>query len=294
MKRFLERLQQREVLVSDGAMGTFLQASGLESGECPESWCVSRPDVVAGISRSYVAAGADVVETNSFGANALKLNGYGLRDKVREFNVAAAALARAVSGGRAHVAGSVGPTGHIAQDEGGEVSCTDFYEAFKQQVIALRDGGADVICIETMSSRLEAIEAVRAAKENCTLPVICTFTFAAGRRGFRTIMGLSPEQAARDAGAAGADVVGTNCGNGIADMIPIVAQMRSALPRTPILVQANAGAPVIQDGKTVFAETPDYMASRVKELIEAGAGVIGGCCGTTPQHIAAIAQAARS
>jgi 5-methyltetrahydrofolate--homocysteine methyltransferase len=123
--------------------------------------------------------------------------------------------------------------------------------------------------------------------------VICTFTFEAGAKGFRTMMGLKPDRAAREAVAAGADVVGANCGNGVANMIEIVKQMRAAVPATPILVHANAGAPVVEDGRTVFKETPEYMASRVAELVAAGANIIGGCCGTTPEHIAAMAQAAK-
>ena len=167
------------------------------------------------------------------------------------------------------------------------------YDAFKEQVVSLEAGGADAICIETMSSLGEAIQAIKAAKENTSLPVICTFTFEAGAKGFRTMMGVKPDRAAREAAAAGADVVGANCGNGIANMIEITREMRAAVPGVPILIHANAGAPVVEDGKAVFKETPEYMASRVQELIAAGANIIGGCCGTTPDHIAAMAKAAR-
>jgi 5-methyltetrahydrofolate--homocysteine methyltransferase len=249
--------------------------------------------VVKGIAEAYIAAGSDIVETNSFGGSSLKLNAYGLRDRVREFNRAAAALAKEAMGDKGYIAASVGPTGHIAQEEGGELADADFYEAFREQVIALADGGADAICIETMSSVFEAIQAIRAAKENTGLPVICTFTFESGRKGFRTMMGVSPDRAATEAAGAGADIVGANCGNGIANMIDIVTQMRAAVPRVPLLVHANAGTPVVEDGRTIFKESPDYMASRVKELIDAGANIVGGCCGTNPQHIAAMARAVR-
>jgi 5-methyltetrahydrofolate--homocysteine methyltransferase len=294
MTGLLERIAQGEILISDGAMGTLLHANGLSVGECPESWCVSHPGVVKEIARAYIDAGSDIVETNSFGASSLKLNGYGLRDKVHEFNRAAAALAKEQMGGKGYVAASIGPTGHIVEEEGGELTPADFYEAFKQQAVALAEGGADAICIETMSSVVEAVQAIRAARENTALPVICTFTFELGRRGYRTMMGVTPERAARDAASAGADIVGTNCGNGIAGMIEIVKLMKLAVPDVPILVHSNAGAPVVEDGKTVFKETPEYMASRVKELVDAGAAIIGGCCGTTPQHIAAMARAVRS
>jgi len=187
----------------------------------------------------------------------------------------------------------VGPTGQIVVEEGGEVTPHNLYEAFKEQVIALEEGGADALCIETMGSLTEACEAIKAAKENTKLPTICTFTFGAGARGFRTMMGVTPDRAAREAVAAGADIIGANCGNGIADMIEITRQMRAAQPKTPILINANAGMPVLEGEKTVFKETPEFMASKVPDLIRAGAQIIGGCCGTTPEHIAAMVRAAR-
>ena len=294
MKSFLERVAQGEILVSDGAMGTFLYARGLGAGECPESWCVSHPEVVRGIAEAYVAAGSDIVETNSFGGSECKLERYGFGDRVREFNRAAAALAKEAIAGRGYVAASVGPTGHIVEEEGGDVTAAQLYEAFAAQVAALAEGGADAICVESMSSLLEALAAVKAARENTALPVICTFTFEPGVKGFRTMMGLRPDRAAREIAAAGAHVVGANCGNGIAPMIDIARQMRAAAPDVPILIQANAGAPVVVGGRTVFQELPAYMASRVRELVAAGANIVGGCCGTTPEHIAAMAQAVRA
>ena len=275
-------------------MGTFLHAKGLGPGECPESWCISHPDVVKGIAEAYIAAGSDIVETNSFGGSSLKLQPYSLSGKVWEFNWAAAALAKGAMGERGYVAASVGPTGHLASDEFGDVSAEELYASFKGQVIALAEGGADAICIETMSSLVEAVQAIKAARENTKLPVICTFTFDQNPRGFFTMMGVTPEQAAKGAAAAGADIVGANCGNGIANMIQITKRMRAALPEVPVLIQANAGMPKVVDGETVFQETPEYMASQVRELIEAGANIIGGCCGTTPDHIAAIAKASRA
>jgi 5-methyltetrahydrofolate--homocysteine methyltransferase len=293
MKTLLERLASGEILISDGAMGTFLYAKGLTPGENPESWCVSHPDAVKDIAQAYLDAGSDIVETNSFGGTCYKLKPYGFADKVTEFNRAAAALAKAAAGPERFVAASVGPTGHIVEEEGGDVTADQLYAAFKEQIVALAEGGADAICVETMSSLTEALQAIRAAKENTSLPVICTFTFEQGVKGFRTMMGVKPDRAARETAAAGADVVGANCGNGIANMIEITRQMRAAVPDVPILIHANAGAPVVEDGKTVFKETPEYMGSRVKELIEAGANIVGGCCGTTPAHIAAMAAAAR-
>jgi 5-methyltetrahydrofolate--homocysteine methyltransferase len=293
MKSFKEKVAQGDILISDGAMGTLLQAKGLKPGECPEWWCVSHPNVVKGIHEDYIAAGSDMVETNSFGGTCYKLKPYGLEDKVRELNLAAVALAKQAMAGRGYVAASVGPTGHIVEDEGGDVTPEDLYKTFKEQVVALEEGGADALCVETMASLSEAVQAIKAAKENTKLPVICTFTFEGGARGFRTMMGVTPERAAREAVAAGADIVGANCGNGIVNMIEIARQMRAAQPSTPILINANAGMPILEGEKTVFKETPEFMASRVPELIKAGAQIIGGCCGTTPEHIAAMARAAR-
>jgi 5-methyltetrahydrofolate--homocysteine methyltransferase len=292
MKAFKERMAQGDILISDGAMGTYLQAQGLKPGECPEWWCISHPDVVKGIHEAYVAAGADIIETNSFGGTCYKLKPYGLADKVRELNLSAVALAKQASAGKGYVAASVGPTGYIVEDEGGDASPQDLYKAFKEQVAALAEGGADALCIETMASLSEAVQAIKAAKETTQLPVICTFTFQASARGFRTMMGVTPERAARGVVAAGADIVGANCGNGIVNMIEVTRQIRAAQPNTPILIQANAGMPLLEGEKTVFKDTPEFMASKVNDLIKAGAQIIGGCCGTTPDHIAAMARAA--
>ncbi len=291
MKSLLERVKAGETLISDGAMGTFLQARGLQPGECPESWCLSHPDVVRDIAAAYIAAGADIVETDSFGGTSYKLNEFKLAGQVHAFNMAAARLAKEAMGDKGYVAASVGPTGQILEDEGGNRSEQEIYDSFKEQVVALAEGGADALCIETMSSVMEAVQAIKAAKENTSLPVICTFTFEPGQRGFRTMMGADPARAAKAAVAAGADIVGANCGNGIANMIEVTTQMRAAVPETPILIHANAGMPVFEGGKTVFKETPADMAARVRELIAAGANIIGGCCGTTPEHIAAMAAA---
>jgi 5-methyltetrahydrofolate--homocysteine methyltransferase len=270
-------------------MGTLLHAKGLAPGECPESWCVAHAQIVRNIADSYAAAGSDIVETNSFGANSFKLKAYGLADQAATFNRAAARLAKEAVAGKGYVAASVGPTGQIVEEEGGNVTAAQLYESFKEQVIALAEGGADAICVETMWSVQEATQAIRAVKQNTQLPAICTFTFEPGVKGFRTTMGVKPDRAVRAALDAGADMVGANCGNGIANMIEITRQMRATVPQTPILIQANAGSPVVEKGETVFKETPEYMASRVAELIAAGANVIGGCCGTNPNHIAAIA-----
>jgi len=287
---FLDRLRTGKILICDGAMGTQLMEHGLVAGECPESWCLTHADVIRDIASAYSSAGAEIVETNSFGGSAHKLNAYGLADKIVELNRAAAKLAKEGIGAKGYVLGSVGPTGIFVRGEGGQIAAINLYDSFARQVVALAEGGADAICIETMWSVQEATQAIRAVKENTPLPVICTFTFNAGAKGYRSAVGVTPEQAALAALDAGADAVGANCGNGIDQMIEIAKLIRRAAPKAPILIQANAGLPTFADGKTVYKETPEYMALRVPELVAAGANIIGGCCGTTPAHMAAIAE----
>ena len=288
---FLDRLHAGKIMICDGAMGTQLIDHGLVAGECPESWCLTHPDVIREIASAYSSAGAEIVETNSFGGSAHKLSAYGLADELAELNRAAARLAKEGIGAKGYVLASVGPTGIFVRGEGGRIAAIDLYDSFAGQAVALAEGGADAICVETMWSVQEAAQAIRAVKENTPLPVICTFTFSAGAKGYRSAVGVTPEKAALAALDAGADAVGANCGNGIDQMIEIAKLIRRAVPKAPILIQANAGLPAFVDGKTVYKETPEYMASRVPELVAAGANIIGGCCGTTPAHIAAIAEA---
>ena len=286
-KTIKEALKERKVLVSDGAWGTYLQRSGLKPGECPEEWCLSHPEVVKGIAKSYVDAGSDMIETNSFGGTTFKLSYYGFGDKVSEINEAAARLSREAAGDDILVIASVGPTGKLLIM--GDVTEEEMYEAFKQQVVALERGGADAICIETMTDADEASLAIKAAKENTSLEVIATFTFDKTAGGdYRTMMGISPTDAVAAAIQDGADIVGTNCGNGLGGMIGVVAEIRKTFRDIPILVHANAGLPLRENGVDIFPETPEQMASLVPEILQAGANIIGGCCGTTPQHIAAI------
>ena len=279
-----------KILVSDGAWGTFLYQKGLKAGECPELWNLTHPDAVKDIALSYINAGADMIETNSFGGTSFKLEYFGLNDKVSEINEAAARLSREIAGNEHLVIGSVGPTGKMLCM--GDVTKEELYEAFKEQVIALEKGGVDAVCIETMSDIDEALEAIRATKENTGLEVICTFTFdCIGENEYRTMMGVSPAEAAIACVEARADIIGTNCGNGLKNMIKIMEQMRAVVPDLPILVHANAGLPEIINDETIYPETPEQMKALIPEIINAGANIIGGCCGTTPAHIKAIKEA---
>ncbi|MCX6929072.1 MAG: homocysteine S-methyltransferase family protein [Verrucomicrobia bacterium] len=285
----LAAVKSGRVLVSDGAWGTFLQKKGLKPGECPELWCVERRADVLDVARGYIAAGADMIESDSFGGSRFKLEHYGLGDRTAEINEAAAKVSREAAGAGKWVIASIGPTGKMLA--AGDVTEEELYAAFKEQSMALAKGGADALCIETMSAADEAAIAIRAARENTNCEVICTFTFQRGAKGYRTMMGLSPVQAAQDAVKAGAHIIGPNCGNGMEQMIEIVKEMRTAATATPILVHANAGLPKTVNGVDVFPESPEDMAARVKAIVDAGANIVGGCCGTTPAHIQAIRKA---
>jgi 5-methyltetrahydrofolate--homocysteine methyltransferase len=292
MKSILETLKWGKTLVSDGAWGTFLHQKGLQPGECPELWNVTHREDVFSIAKSYIDAGADIILTNSFGGSPTKLNHYGLKERTAELNEAAALISREAAGENHFVLGSIGPTGKMLMMD--EVTENELNEGFFIQAEALKNGGADAICIETMSAIDEACIAIKAAKEATGLEIVCTFTFErTAIDDFKTIMGVSPEDMVYTVKKAGADIIGTNCGNGFDQMLEIVSRMRSVDNSTPILVHANAGKPYFKDGDTVFPETPEMMAAKVHDLIDCGANIIGGCCGTTPDHIRLLAKEIR-
>ncbi len=285
----IRKLQEGKTLVSDGAWGTFLQEKGLQVEECPESWNIKKPGQVYDIAKSYVDAGSDVILTNSFGGSSLKLNGYGLANQTYEINKAAAKISREAAGKDVLVLGSIGPTGKILMM--GDVTGEQLYEVFKEQSMALADGGVDAILLETMSDLQEAIIGIKAAKENTRLEVICTMTFEKNVDGkYRTMMGVSPSDAVHELINAGADIIGANCGNDTRGMIEITKEIRLISKNIPILIHSNAGLPKYEDGQTVFPETPEEIACTSIKLAEAGANIIGGCCGTTPLHIKKIKE----
>lgn len=270
----------------DGAMGTMLQAQGLQPGECPELLNLKQPQIVKNVHLEYIKHGATIIETNTFGANRIKLTHYQLDDQVTAINTAAVKLAKEAAKGQAKVAGSVGSTGKFIQPLG-ELSFDQAYEVFFEQIKALADAGADYILIETIIDLQEMRAALLAAKAATTIPVICQFSF---NDDGRTVTGTDAQTAAITVAAMGADIIGANCSLGPAQLLPIVETL-AANCDCPISIQPNAGMPHLVDGKTIFPMSPAEMGEWAPKLIAAGASYIGGCCGTTPQHIAAIKQA---
>ncbi len=288
--RISEHLQQQKIMVSDGAWGTQLQAKGWRPGECPELWCLTQRSAVLDIARGYAAAGAELIKTNSFGGHRIKLQSFSLAERSAEINAAAAEISREAAGPQRWVLGSMGPTGKLLLM--GDVSEEELIDGFAEQATALERGGADAALIESMAALDEACLAIRAVRQSTQLEIICTLTFTRTLQGYyRTIMGVAPDEMAKACLAAGADIIGANCGQGFQQMIEVAQAIRQAAPQAPILVHANAGLPQNRAGQDVFPDTPEMMAEFVPALIQAGVNIIGGCCGTTPAHIAAIAQA---
>jgi 5-methyltetrahydrofolate--homocysteine methyltransferase len=294
MKGTLQEALRERHLVSDGAMGTQLQLAGLEPGACGEAWNLTHPERVLAIQRRYVEAGADCLTTNTFGGCRIMLQRHGHGDDVEAINRAGAEIARQAFGDRpGFVLGDIGPFGGVMAPYG-DVEPDEVRSAFTEQARALVSGGVDAIIVETQTSLDElglGIDAARAAQAPC---VIASLAFDVSPDGglIRTMMGVAPEQAAEFAKERGADVVGLNCGTGI-DMIrarEIVNLYRSACDLVT-MVQPNAGLPVLENLKAVYKQTPEQMVEGVAELLEAGAGIVGGCCGSTPEHIQALRSA---
>ncbi|MDT8903349.1 homocysteine S-methyltransferase family protein [Anaeroselena agilis] len=274
------------IFVFDGAMGTMLQQEGLAPGYCPELWNVENPAAVTAIHSRYVESGADIIEANTFGANRIKLTHYGLADRVTELNKAAVKAARAACGSQTKVAGSVGPTGKFIAPLG-ELSFDAAYDVYFEQIAALNAAGVDMIIIETIIDIQEMRAALLAAKAATAKPVVCQLSFGADGR---TLTGTDPRTAAVVLEAMGADIVGANCSLGPAQLLPVVAELAAACG-LPVSVQPNAGMPELVNGQTVFPMGPAEMGAWTAKLVAAGATYLGGCCGTTPEHIKAIRTA---
>jgi len=280
----------KETLLADGAMGTMLNGRGISFEKCFDELNLTKPEVVAEVHREYIEAGAQIILTNTFSANRFKLKKHGLADKLNEINRAGVELVKRVAAGSfkdVFIAGDVGPLGvHLAPF--GRVLPEQARAAFAEQISVLFSAGVDLIVIETMNDLFEAREAVRAAKETCTIPVVVSATFT---RDDRTILGDSPEKAARALTESGADVIGVNCSGGPTQLLRILKQMRQVVPQMKFWIKPNAGWPEQVSGRIMYPADPEYFGDYALSFRVAGASIVGGCCGTTPAHIASMRKA---
>lgn len=287
---FIEQLQQRPLL-ADGAMGTMIYSRGVDLDQSFDELNLIEPNIVLDIHRAYVEAGADILETNTFSATPIHLQKWNVEKKAVDINAAGVRIAKQAaseSRRKVFVAGSVGPTGARLAPIG-SLKPSEAYEAFKLQMSALANAGADLLVLETFSDLIEIEQAIRAAREVCDLPIVAEMTFS---REVRTIVGITPEQAAKRLSELGANVIGANCSTGPRGVIEAVQRIKSALSEahleTPISAMPNAGFPEHRGARLFYPATPEYFANYAKRFLESGARIIGGCCGTLPEHIAAM------
>jgi 5-methyltetrahydrofolate--homocysteine methyltransferase len=281
----IDKLVQHAPVLTDGAWGTQLQARGLQPGDVPDLWNLSNPAAVAAVAAAYVAAGSQIVLTNTFGANRFRLGEVDADDKVAAINAAGVALSKKAAGQDALVFASIGPSGKLLVS--GDITEDALKQGFAEQAEAIAAAEPDGIVIETMQDIQEAAIAIAAAKAT-GLPVVATMVFDSGKDLDRTMMGTTPEQAAVALAQAGADVIGANCGQGIAGFAAICARLKAAGRGLPVWIKANAGLPIIENGKAVYATSVEEFAARVPAVIAAGACFIGGCCGTSPDFIRGV------
>lgn len=286
MNELLRRLLSGGPVLLDGAWGTQLQERGLATGECPDAWNLSHPERVEAVARGYVDAGSRVILTNTFGANRIALARYGLDGQADAINRAGVEISRRAAAGRAAVFASLGPCGKVLMS--GDVTEDEVEKAFTEQAAALAGAHADALVVETMSDLAEASIAVAAAHAT-GIPVVACMSFDSGQMKDRTMMGVTPEQAATELKDAGADVIGANCGQGIDAYVPICARLRAATD-LPVWIKPNAGLPEVVDGVVSYRTGADEFAEYAEKLVEAGADFVGGCCGTTPSMIREVAH----
>jgi 5-methyltetrahydrofolate--homocysteine methyltransferase len=290
MQSFIEKINSGKILLSDGGMGSLLMQKGLKQGECPELLNLTHPEILEDIAKLYLDAGSDIMQSNTFGASPMKLSEYGLEDKTEEINSAGVSLVKNVVGDKAYIYGSCGPSGKILQPFG-DGDPDELQRGFERQIKAMVIADVDVIFIETMTDLNEAKIAIKAAKTVAPeIAVVACMTYENTPKGFFTIMGNSLVDAASELELSGADVIGSNCGNGIDKMIQIAVELKRT-SNLPLIIQSNAGLPINKDGKIIYPETPEYFADKVSGLIDAGVSIIGGCCGTTPETIKAMRKA---
>ena len=281
-------IESNPFLVGDGAMGTMLQQKGLTTGGAPELWNIERPDIIKEIYQSYVDAGSQIIETNTFGGTRYRLKLHNLQERVHELNYAGAALAREVAGETVLVAGSMGPTGELMQPMG-ELTPESARAAFAEQAAALAEGGVDFFLIETMSDLDEVKAAVAGCRQASDLPIATTLTFDTNHR---TMMGVTPAQALQELAAAGVKIIGANCGNGPDETRIAIQEMAAVRPEgVYLMAQSNAGLPHFEHGHIHYDGTPEVMAQLALDLAGMGVDIIGACCGSTPEHIRAMREA---
>ena len=287
---FLELLKHGPVLVADGATGTGLQAAGLPAGTLPEEWNLSRPEVIAALHRAYLDAGARIVLTNTFGGNRIKLARAGRAELAGDTNRRAAEIAVQVAGPYgALVGGDIGPSGELLEPIG-NLTYDEAVSAFAEQVRSLEEGGVDCIWIETISDLSEARAAIQGTQQVSSLPIVCTFSFDSHGH---TMMGVKPRQAAEALASLGLAAIGSNCGANLDDTLQAVKAMAAVLPGMPLVAKPNAGLPRLVGNDSVYDTAPEEMARYAALYVREGARIVGGCCGSTPAHITAIAQKVR-
>ena len=290
MSKFFAMLEEKGLLIADGATGTMLQKAGLAPGAAPERWNLETPDAIRALHRGYIEAGADLILTNTFGGSAIRLRRDGLADRAAEVNRIAARIAREMAGETVGVLGDIGPTGEMMQPLGA-LSFEEAVAAFAEQASALAEGGVDAILIETMSDLEEVRAAVEGVRKATDLPLLVTLSF--DTRG-RTMMGVKPERAAKALLSLGVDVMGANCGRTLSETLEAVLKMRAVAPDATLMAKPNAGLPHAEGGDLVYDVTPEIMAEYAQRFVkEAGVRIFGGCCGSTPDHIRAVVASLR-
>ena len=287
MSRFAELLQERRVIVADGATGTSYQERGLEIGEAPEEWLFKSPERVIELHRAFVEAGADLLLTDTFGATPLRLQHTSLAGRVHDVNVRAVELAREAAGNHVLVAGSMGPTGHLFEPLG-PLTSAECVENYAEQAGALSAGDADLLLLETFFSIDEALAAIEGTRRASDLPLVVTFSFD---QGTRTMMGHSPADVVEAIVPLGVTAIGANCGKSLADADVVAAEFVDLAGDVPVWIKPNAGVPKIVGDQVVYEAGPTMLAAHVRRYVEQGARIVGGCCGSTPEHVAAIARA---
>jgi methionine synthase I (cobalamin-dependent) len=272
-------------VVADGAWGTELQARGLNPGECPDSWNLTHPAEVEDVARAYVGAGSGIILTNTFRANRISLAGHGLENRTAGINRTGLEISRRAANAKAKVFAAIGPSGRMLA--AGDVTADELHAAFAEQAGLL--AGADALVLETLADLEEARIALAAARSVSSCPVVVSMVFDSGRNRDRTMMGVTPEQAARELTAAGADAVGANCGSGVASYVAVCRRLRAATT-LPVWIKPNAGLPELVEGRPVYRTTAREFAEQAMALVQAGAGFVGGCCGTSPAFIRALKE----